>query len=339
MEKPDIISQILKASKKSGKTYSFDEDHDENLPVQMWFQESDEGLILFIVFYTQACRWSKCMGCNLPSKCSQFHVGYKALIAQIDHVFTDPDVAKQRRKIRKLIVSNNGSIFDEATFSSTALIYLITKINLSFPNLFVLSVETRPEYVDLAELEFLSRALKEGDTPTELELAVGFEVFDERIRNEVFNKGLNLNGFEELVLKIADYGFRLKCYFMQKPVPGMSDEEAVWDVRRGIDYLSGLAGRYDVKINMHLNPTYVASGTLLEKSFRDGSYTPPKLVDVIKSAIHAEKKNISLFIGLFDEGLAVPGGSFIRDGDESLIRRIEMFNRTQDFMILHPKNH
>ena len=305
----------------------------------MWFQESDEGLILFIVFYTQACRWSKCLGCNLPSKCSQFHVSFKALIAQIDFVFKSTEVVKKRRDIRKLIISNNGSILDEATFSSTALIYLVTRINLTFANLSVLSMETRPEYVDLAELEFLSRALKEGDTPTELELAVGFEAFDERIRNEVFNKGLNLNIFEELVLKIASYGFRLKCYFMQKPVPGMSDEEAVLDIQRGIDYLSELAKRYNVKINIHLNPTYVAYGTLLERSFRNGDYSPPKLADVVRSAIHAEGKKTSVFIGLFDEGLAVPGGSFIRDGEDALVRIIELFNRTQDFTGLYSELH
>lgn len=331
MSKSDSTSQILKASERSGKTYHFDEDHDENRPAQMWFQESNEGLILFIVFYTQACRWSKCLGCNLPSKCSQFHVGYRALISQIDHVFSSPEVVKQRNNIKKLIISNNGSILDEATFSSTALIYLIARVNMTLPNLSILSLETRPEYVDFAELEFLSRALEEGDSPTELELALGFEAFDKRIRNEVFNKGLSLDVFEELVVKITGYGFRLKCYFMQKPVPGMSDEEAVLDVQQGIDYLSELTRKHGLKINMHLNPTYAASGTLLAKHFREGDYKPPKLVDVSRAAIHAEGKNISVFIGLFDEGLAIPGGSFIRDGEEALVRKIEMFNRTQDF--------
>jgi radical SAM enzyme (TIGR01210 family) len=261
-------------------------------------------------------------------------VSYRELISQVDHVFHDPEVYRGRKKIKKLIISNNGSILDEATFSSTALIYLIAQANLSFPNLSALSLETRPEYVDLEELEFLSRALKEGDTPTQLELAVGFEAFDESIRNEVFKKGLKLEVFEDLASKLSKYGFRLKCYYMQKPIPHMSDDEAIADVQCGIDYLSEIASEYGVTINIHLNPTYVAYGTLLEESFRRGDYSPPKLVDVARSVLHAKKKRITVFVGLFDEGLAVPGGSFIREGEENIVRKLHWFNKTQDFRTL-----
>ena len=44
--------------------------------------------------------------------------------------------------MRKIIVSNNGSVLDEVTFSSTALIYLMAKLNLHLPNLAVLTLET-----------------------------------------------------------------------------------------------------------------------------------------------------------------------------------------------------
>lgn len=328
------FNQILKGTQKAGKVYTFDEAHDETLPADMWFQESDEGLILFIVFYSQACRWSRCLGCNLPSKMSCEHVSYKALIAQIDHVFQDPEVTKQRKHIRKVIVSNNGSILDEETFSSTALMYLLAQLNLNLPNLVLLSIETRVEYVDLAELEFISRALAEGDTPTQLEIAIGFEAFDDHIRNKVFDKGLSLKMFEDFVGKMALYGYRLKCYFMQKPVPGMTDAEAITDIQNAIDYLSQMAAQYDIGINMHLNPTFVASGTILEEVFRKGEYVPPFLLDVTKATQHAKDKPLSIFIGLFDEGLAAEGGSFLREGGEELVKKLEQFNRTQDYGIL-----
>ena len=56
-------------------------------------------------------------------------------------------------------------------------------MNLNCPNISVLTLETRPEYVQVSELQLLARAIKEGDTPTKLELAVGFEAFDDTIRN------------------------------------------------------------------------------------------------------------------------------------------------------------
>jgi radical SAM enzyme (TIGR01210 family) len=300
----------------------------------MWFQESDEGLTLFIVFYTLACRWSRCLGCNLPSKSSLEHIGFKDIGAQIDHVFSDPKVIVKKKEIRKVILSNNGSVLDENTFSSNALMHFIYNINLYLPNLSVVTMETRPEYVDVAELEFIARALKEGDTPTMLEIAIGFEAFDEKIRNEHFNKGLSLDVFQKQVDMIAKHGFRLKCYFMQKPVPGMTDDEAVRDIMNSIDFLSSLAKEHKVRINMHINPTYAAYGTMLGESFNKGEFEPPRLIDVARAARHAEGKHITVFLGLFDEGLAVEGGSFIRQGDEDLISKMEQFNMTQDFSLL-----
>ena len=333
--KPDAISkQILFGSHKAGKTYTFAENHDKTLPADMWFQESDEGLILFIVFYTQACRWSRCLGCNLPSKVSQDHVSFKLLMSQIDHVFVDRKVQARASSIRKVIISNNGSVLDEDTFSSTALMYLIAQLNLNFPNLSIVSMESRPEYVDLAELEFISRALSEGSTPTQLEIAIGFEAFDHHIRNEVFDKGLSLEAFEGLVNKMAPYGFHLKCYFMQKPIPGMSDAEAVTDIKNAIDYLSQIANQHAIQINMHLNPTYVATGTALETAFREGRYRPPLLEDVALAASYAKGKPISIFIGLSDEGLAATGGSFLRPDSRTLVEMLENFNCSADFSIL-----
>jgi radical SAM enzyme (TIGR01210 family) len=325
---------LRQATETAGKCYSFDNDHDNRRPIDHWFQESGEGLILFTVFYTRACRWSLCTGCNLPSLSSEHQVDYFDVIKQIDHIFQGPDVVAKRAEIRKVIISNNGSILDEDTFPSTALMYLIARINLDLPSLEAVSFESRPEYVDIEELEFLSRATQDRRVPARIELAIGFEAFDDHIRNRVFLKGLTLEGFEDLVEKITHSHFHLKCYFMQKPVVEMTDEDAVEDIRRGIDYLSELTKRHGVPINMHLNPTFVARGTPLEEGFRDGRYSPPRLRDVADAVLHSADKPISVFVGLNDEGLAVEGGSFVRDGEHDVIRELEAFNRSQDYRAL-----
>ncbi len=326
--------QILDGTRETGKTYEFAEDHDRNAPAQIWFQKSHEGEVLFLVFYSQACRWSRCLGCNLPSKSSQYHVDYKALMAQVDHVFALPEVGARSREISKVILSNNGSMLDHVTFSTTALMYLLARINQHLPNVAVLTLETRPEYVELLELEMLSRVLKEGDTATRLELAVGFEAYDDHIRNDVFHKGLDLAKLEKLAADLGSYDFGLKCYLMQKPVPGMSDAEGVEDVRKAIDYLHGLVEKHGTDVNLHLNPTYAAQGTPLADSFKRGEYSPPRLHDVAEAVRHARGKQLSVFVGLYDEGLAVEGGSFLRPGDEPLVEKLEQFNRTQDYDVL-----
>jgi radical SAM enzyme (TIGR01210 family) len=326
-----IEREILEGTRRGQKDYAFDEIHDPRRPSEFWFQESQEGVILFVVFYTQACRWSQCLGCNLPARMSRRHIGFRELMAQIDALLAEPEVQQRRETLHKVIVSNNGSVLDEATFSSTALIYLVAQLNLHLPQLSVLSLETRAEYVDAAELEFLARALAEGEISTQLELAVGFEVFDDHLRNGVFRKGLERARFESLCALLGRFGIRLKCYFMLKPVPGMSDEAAVEDIRQAIDYLSTQSQQHELVINLHLNPTYAAFGTALERHFHAGDYAPPRLRDVARAALHAQGKSLTVFLGLSDEGLATPGGSFVRPGEEALMSDLESFNRSQDF--------
>lgn len=326
--------RLNRINQECQKSYRFDHQHPSDRIADHWFQNPPVGLTLFVVFYTLACRWSRCLGCNLPSLSSPVHIPFSSLNHQIDQIFTRVLTPEQKRALRKIILSNNGSILDEATFSTTSLLYFVAMMNAHCPGIAELTIESRPEYVDLAELEVLSRALAEGQTPTQLEIAIGFEAFDDQIRNEHFHKGMNLEAFESLVKKLALYRFHLKTYFMQKPVPGMSEEDAVDDIHQAIDYLDRLAREYGIPINLHLNPTYVARGTALETAFLEGSYTPPQLDSVRRAVLRAEGRHLSVFIGLSDEGLAVPGGSFIRDEDQGLIERMEKFNQNQDFSLL-----
>ena len=188
--------------------------------------------------------------------------------------------------------------------------------------------------MEIAELEFIARVLAEGDTPTHLEIAIGFEAFDDRIRNDVFDKGLSLEAFERLVHKIAPYGYRLKCYFMQKPVPGMTDAEAVEDIQHAIDYLGRIAAEQRYRRQHAPEPDLRCRGHDARTGVSRATYTPPLLRDVAAAARHARDEPLSVFIGLTTEGLAVEGGSPIREGDEDLVRQLEQFNRTQDYDIL-----
>ena len=319
--------------KDNTKTYSYNNDHNPKLPVDFWFQNPTEGLTLFVILYTLTCQWSQCLSCNLPSQVSEHHIDYKDIIKQIDYIFTYIIDESKKNSLKKIILSNNGSILDENTFSTTALIYFFAMMNIHCPNINTVTIETRPEYTDFSELEVLSRVLEEGDTPTDLEVAIGFEAFDDTIRNDYFKKGLNLNVFEQFAKKVSRHNFKLKTYFMLKPVPEMTENQAIEDIKQGIAYLDSIAQKTGLLINMHLNPTYVAFGTPLESAFKNGNYEPPQLSSVIKILKEIEKPAISIYIGLYDEGLAVTGGSFVRDGDEPIIKLLEEFNKTQNYSL------
>lgn len=320
-------------NKRSNKSYTFNE-QDPTRPAQYWFQKSHEGDILFVVFYTQACQWSRCRGCNLPSLSSEDHVSYRDIMAQIDYLihYSKIDLSG----IDKIIISNNGSVLDQRTFSTTALLYFVAMLNIHCTNATKITIETRPEYVDLAELEIIDRALKEGNHKTELELAIGFEAYDDTIRNDKFDKGLSFEVFEAFVKKIAQYNFSIKCYFMLKPVAGISTQESISDIHKALTYINGIAELYQIDINVHINPTYVAEGTELEAAFNNDEYTPPTLLDVATAVYPGRlmSDHTSIYIGLDDEGLAVDGGYFIRPGDEEILEELRVFNLTQDYDII-----
>jgi len=334
-ERKAIEENLARRVRSAGKTFAFNEKHDKTKPIDVFFQDTHEGLVLFIIYYTQACRYMVCSGCTLPSTSSQRYIDTSAILAQTRYIFTLPEVQRRARDVKKVIASNQGSMLDQETFSTAALGHLVAKCIEYLPNMEVLTLETREEYVEDSELLLLAQALQDNETPATLELAIGLEMFDKEKRNHVFRKGLSNDKLHRLAERLAQHDFRLKCYFMFKPIPGLTNEEAIHDVHEAITYLSDLQSRTPGShISIHLNPTYVAQGTPLADAFERGDYTPPRVEDLIRAIRFGEDNGVPIFVGLNDEGLAVEGGSFIRPGDtddEALLAIIAEFNRTQDY--------
>ena len=308
--------------------------HNPAVPLDYWFQHSHEGFLLFVVFYTQKCRWNKCFGCGLHFSGNKSHIDSQLIMQQVNHVFESLFDSKQKLKLKKIIVSNNGSVLDEATFPKQALLYFISKMKYHCPNVSLLTIETRVEYARVSELEFIERALKEGEQTINLELAVGVEVFNNKIRNRIYKKGLSNKTFERFSANIAHFGYQLKTYFMLKPVPDMSDEEAVADIVNAVVYLDSISERYSLKINLHLNMTYVSTGTKLMEAFENKQYSLASLRLVPKVILAAENTRLTVYVGLYDEGLAIKGGHFEKEGNIQLIKMLHQFNQTQDYGLL-----
>ena len=319
---------------RKGQFYVFDDSHDPCQPAQYFFQESVEGLTLFVVFYTLACRFRACAGCNLPSLSSSKQIGFRSIMAQADALFALPEVQERAGEIRKVIVSNNGSVLDEETFPTVALMYFIAQMRRKLPAVKMLSLESRVEYIDHDELDYLARALRERTESVALEIAIGVEAFNDTIRNGAFRKGLRLPNVRTLAGELARRHFGMKTYFMLKPVPEISDEAAILDIHRAIDFLDDVSRTTGCRINMHLNPTYAARGTVLGAAFTEGRFEPPRLEHAARAARHAEGKQITVHVGLSDEGLALPGGSFRREGDDRIFDCLSRFNSSGDYSAL-----
>jgi len=304
----------------------------DDRPIFHWYRETPFGKELTICLYTRGCRYGACSFCALPSvTAGDRDIPYKTINAQVDHVFASYS-KEALAEVWKLSIFNNGSVLDQETLPTKSLLYLILKA-CELPSLEVVSLETRAEYVEDWELKVLHQLV--GDKVT-IEIALGFETHDERIRNRILHKGLSERRFRELLELLAGSGTRLKCYVMVKPDPAQSEEDGIREASESIHYLGRSAREFGVAISAHLNPTFVARGTELEGSFEKAGYQPPDLASVVDVLQATRDDGVWTFVGLDDEGLASEGGSFRCDRlpRGPLTDALWSFNASKDYAAL-----
>jgi uncharacterized Fe-S cluster-containing MiaB family protein len=275
--------------------------------------------------------------CALPSM-SDKRVEFRHLLSQVNFFCEQVLALQDFRRFETLTVGNNGSILDSHTFPPSVLFYLMARSRLLCPHLRRLSLITRPEYVTDAILGCLMEEVSTysgnngpGESRSlDIEITVGLEALSPKANEEV-RKGFGQAEIEDLLARLQRWNkmsqiadgktspkLSFRAYFLLKPYP-LSDDEAVEDVIDGMRFLAKLQSAYEVKTAMHLNPVYVAAGTKLETHYNHGEYLPPKpeLIGRTLLEIRAlwEKMNPTkvpgICLGLSDEGMALPRGSFV----------------------------
>ena len=305
-------------------------------PIVFWFYKSIIGKALFLVLYSPKCRYKMehggCSGCNLPTVSSPSKdLNTQDVIEQVDNTFTNNLSNQEKESIQELMLSNNGSILDPKTMDIEALEHSVLQAVKYMPNLKKIIFETRiDDYTDIKQLELIQKILTENNSNILLEIAIGFEIFDDKLRNGYYKKGLEKSILEEKMKNLAALDISLKVYMMYKAVPNnlMSVDEAIQDLNNAAEYFSDFVDKYKLNINMHISPTYLATGTPLFVEYKNNRYTPPSIDDIEKmynSLII--KDNLSYYISMNDEGLADDRQSDINyDKFINLREKIHKFN-------------
>lgn len=304
------------------------------MPIMFWFYKSIIGNALFLVLYTPKCRYKMekggCSGCNLPTVSdASTQVNSFDIHQQIDKTFENDLSLNEKESIQELMLSNNGSILDPLTMDIDSLKYAVSKAVKVFPNLKKIIFETRiDDYTNIKQLEVIKEMIEKEYSHIILEIAVGFEIFNDKLRNGYYKKGLQRDVLEEKMQNLSTLDISLKVYMMYKAVPNylMSVDEAIEDLNLASNYFSDFASKYNLKINLHISPTYLATGTPLYIEYKNGTYTPPSMQDIDKMYNALDiKDNLSYYISMNDEGLAEVD-SLDYDVFMSLREKISKFN-------------
>jgi uncharacterized Fe-S cluster-containing MiaB family protein len=327
--------------------------HDPRQPLFFWFQHTPVGRELYLVLYTRRCEWARCSFCTLPSESAPVDVAEAHIVLQARAAF-DALTAEQAGQVRRLFLSNNGSVLSPTTMPVAALLEIMQLAHERCPALEIVCLETRFETVSAAKIRTLQRHFAEwhrlyganpggrqAPEPVILQFSAGYETQDPYLRNAVLWKGYpedKVQSFFALIARAQRESGQpvfVDEYVMLKPAAGLSDEGGIAEAVETIVHLASLGRHFGVDVSVRLNPTFAALGSELYLQFTEDRYRPPTFHDLyqVLERCRAAGVSIPIFIGLNNEGLTLSPASF-GNGDEtdrSFHAALQAYNAHQDF--------
>jgi radical SAM enzyme (TIGR01210 family) len=302
---------------------------DKTKPLFHWYVDCSLGKELVFALYTRPCRYGHCTFCSLPNMSDGGEtVSAQDIDKQIDYILSHY-TKEQLNQVAKVSIYTASSSLDQECLPTRALLYLTSKV-CDFPKLQLFSLETRPEYVEDWELKMLKNVLGKN---VKIEAGIGYETFSPDLRNIILQKGLPKEKLRDFIILLSKNDVTMKAYVMLKPHYSLSEEEGIIEAINGVKELHSFSQEFKVPISIHLNPTYIADGCRLTDEMLEFGFKPPELSSVIEVIKVTSELEMSLYIGLDDEGQAVEGGTFrATDLDKNrTVNALKSFNKHQNF--------
>ena len=258
--------------------------------MSFWIKEdrlkNEIGKEFTIILRTKGCSWS--LGEN--GGCSMCGYVQDACIEDI----TDEQIITQfstaiNSKIQEiesdtdnyiLKIFNSGSFFDDSEISKDVRQVIYERI-AKIEKVKEIIVESRVEFITSQNLEELNKNLKEKH----VEVAIGLETVNDRIRNNYINKNLLFEDFKNCLIMCNEHGIGVKAYLLLKP-PFLNEESAIEDCS------SSIRTCIDLNVStISINPINIQKGSLVEHLWYRKQYHPPwyySLFKCLKNAINSE---------------------------------------------------
>lgn len=249
------------------------------------------------VLRTVGCAWdngiSGCTMCDFKSYAVE-GVGVAELTNQLEVVVRDfpPDAAHFE-------LLTLGSFFHDLEvpreFRKRAMDILAAQ-----PTIKSVLVESRAEYVNCERLAEVKDRLRGDQT---LELGLGVESSNSRLRNKVLRKGLSDRSVRRVMEVCKEAGVRFVAYLLVKPHT-LNEKDGIIDAVDSGEWISDLARTVGVEYRIAFEPVFITHGTMLERMFQEGSYKILNLWSIVNLAKIAADRHWPVFFGMSDENLS-----------------------------------
>lgn len=161
-------------------------------------------------------------------------------------------------------------------------------------------VESRAEHVNLERLLEVKARLRRDQT---LELGLGVESSNSRLRNKILRKGLSDRSVRRVMEVCREAGVRFVAYLLVKPHT-LDEKDGIIDAIDSGEWISELAKTTGVEYRIAYEPVFITHGTMLERMFQEGSYKILNLWSILNLAKISANRRWPVFFGMSDENLS-----------------------------------
>lgn len=270
---------------------------------------------VIIALRTKGCSWAR----DLKGGCTHCAIPFSGLCS-MDHInilpqFLEDFVKYNFEDYPVLCLYTPGSFFDDEEISTELRIQILEIISKD-KSIKRLAVESRPDYITEEKIGEVREILPN----MEIEVGLGLDSADDRIRNLLINKGLSFESYVKACDILNRFEITIVTYVLVKP-PFLTESEAI------IDAIDSAKKAFELGSSVvSFEPMSVQENTVVYQLYKDGLYRPPWLWSVIEII-----RNVSslgdMRIGQFVYPPAVRYASNCDKCTPDIWRRIQEFNR------------
>lgn len=306
----------------------------KNHPIYHFITDTAGIKRLKIGLYTKKCSY-KCSFCSINKYGSSVKIGTKNLILQVKHVLTS--YKDELSDINMIAIDNSGSLFDYNTINRNSLEKIYKYVIEQIPNDCVVCLESRLDLIDFSLLNKIKSKFNR-----KIWLQIGFETFNENIRNKILNKGFSNLQFEFVIKQLKEIVSGYSFFILVKGSYLHNEEEGLKEAKDTIDYLFDLSQKYNFDLLIRANAMFLVEDTLWGIDAKKNGWQPPTILTLAQVLKYAIKKGIKINLGLSEEGDTTLAYTFWKHPESTnfLYTKLYEINHTQsleqvNFIIEH----
>lgn len=264
---------------------------------------------------TKGCSWAR----DPKGGCTHCAISFSRLCS-MDHInilpqFLEDFVKYNFEDYPVLCLYTPGSFFDDDEISPELRIQILEIISKD-KSIKRLAVESRPDYITEEKIGEVREILPN----MEIEVGLGLDSADDRIRNILINKGFNFESYVKACDILNRFEITRVTYVLVKP-PFLTESEAI------IDAIDSAKKAFELGSSVvSFEPMSVQENTVVYQLYRDGLYRPPWLWSVIEIVNEVDALGETR-IGQFLYPVPICAASNCTKCTFEVVQRISQFNK------------